>query len=161
MSNLKTDIFEIKDIQNDKLLKSIVGLSDNEVFLMPMSSFRGVDKYTYEEGTYDLFNYLKSNSDKDIKLAFYDYYYENVMHSEVLRIASLVVTSVTFPIVIGLLTNYIYDKISHHGSSSEDIKLDMSIKVKKNEKIIDIKYEGEVSDLANVINEIKDLVNDK
>ncbi|MBU1144200.1 MAG: hypothetical protein KKH92_11240 [Firmicutes bacterium] len=160
MIELKHELINLKDVKDKNTLNGISQLDDNKILLVPVSNFRGREGYTYQEGTTDFFSYLKDNSDKEVKLVFSEYYQENVLHSDWIRITELLITVFVLPIVTNLISNYIWDKINISKKKPSEVKVDLSIKVKKNEKIIDFKYEGDADNLDNALSKIKEIIED-
>lgn len=160
VAELKHEVISLKDIQDDNTLKEISELNDSKILLVPVLNFRGREGYTYQEGTTDFFNYLKEKSNKEVKLAFSEYYQENVLHNDWIRITELLITVFVLPIATGLISSYIWDKINKSRKKPDEVKVDLSIKVKKDEKIIDFKYEGDVTNLDNALSQIKEIVKD-
>lgn len=160
MNEVKHNVNEITLIQDSYVRESIEGITDNEIVLIPLIGFRGKDGYTYPEGTTDFFNYLKSQSNQNMKLAFDDYYNENVMHHDWIRLAEIVVTYLALPIITGLIVSYIGDKIKRGKKDPTKVKVDLSIKVKKGSKTIDFNYEGDASNLEEAMKTIKEIAND-
>lgn len=161
MDEIKYIINDITLIQDSYVRDCISEITDKEIVLIPLIGFRGKDGYTYPEGTTDFFNYLKKQSSQNMKLAFDDYYNENVMHSEWIRLAEIAVTYIALPIVTGLIVSFISDKIRRGKKDPNKVKVDLAIKVRKGSKTIDFNFEGDATKLEEAMKTIKEIVNDE
>jgi len=160
MEEIKYITNDIEHIEDNYVRECISAITDNQIALIPRIGFRGKEGYTYPEGTIDFFNYLKVQSNQEMKLAFDDYYNENVMHSEWIRIAEIAVTSGVLPIVTGLIVSFITDKIKRGKKDPKKVKVDLAIKVKKGSKTIDFSFEGDATKLEEAMRSIKEIAND-
>jgi len=160
MDEIKYVTNAIEQIEDNYVRECISGITDNQIALIPLIGFRGKEGYTYPEGTTDFFNYLKVQSSKDMKLAFDDYYNENVMHNEWIRLAEIVVTCGVLPIVTGLIVSFITDKVKRGKKDLQKVKVDLGIKVKKGSKTIDFSFEGDASKLEEAMRIIMEIAND-
>lgn len=160
MDEVKYVTNDIEQIEDNYVRECISGITDNQIALIPLIGFRGKEGYTYPEGTTDFFNYLKVQSGQDMKLAFDDYYNENVMHHEWIRLAEIVVTCGVLPIVTGLIVSFITEKVKRGKKDLQKVKVDLAIKVKKGSKTIDFSFEGDASKLEEAMRIIKDIAND-
>ncbi|MDO9629613.1 MAG: hypothetical protein Q7I99_06905 [Acholeplasmataceae bacterium] len=160
MDEIKYIINDIELIEDKYVRGCLSEITDNQIIIVPLIGFRGKEGYTYPEGTTDFYNYLKVQSNRDMKLAFDDYYNENVMHHEWIRLAEIAVTYVLLPIVTGLIVSFITDKIKRGKKDPGKVKVELAIKVRKGSRTIDFNFEGDATKLEEAMKNIKDIAND-
>ena len=71
-------------------------------------------------GTTELYQYLQQKSSNPVKLDIAtkdEDYVEVAQHSDLIILPTIIVTGVLFPIITGLITSYIYDKLKPDNST--------------------------------------------
>lgn len=92
-------------------------LSEANVLIIP---YNYGEKYNvFPVGTVELYRYLHKNSPDQVKIDIVtkdDEYLELAQHSDLVTLATIVVSGAIAPVLLGLITNYIYDKMVSKGS---------------------------------------------
>lgn len=73
------------------------------------------------------------------------------LHADLINIPNIIMTSVAFPIVIGLITNYLHDKIT---SRRTELKVKVNLIVETEGKSKKISYEGDANKFEATIRAI-------
>lgn len=123
-------------------------LSESNVLIIS-SKYEG--KYdVFPVGTVELYRYLQENSTDRIKVDIAtrdDEYLELAQHSALIELATIVVSEIIAPILLGLITNYIYDKLNSKGSR---IKSEIII-VSNDGSSISVKYNGPMEEYHDTL----------
>lgn len=126
-------------------------LSEANVLIIP---YRYEGKYdVFPVGTVELYHYLRKNSPGQVKIdivAKDDEYLELAQHSDLVSLATIVVSGTIVPVLLGLITNYIYDKIISKGSR---IKSEIII-VSDDGSSTSIKYNGPAEEYHDTLCQI-------
>ena len=104
-------------------------------------------------GTTELYRYLQQKSSNTVKLDIAtkdEDYVELAQHSDLVNLPTIIVTGATLPIIIGLITNYIYDKLKSDNSTV--ISEIIIINERGDNKLI--KYNGPANEYENTISKI-------
>ena len=133
--------------------------------LLPYENFRdGVD-YCFSEYAQEVLQYAKDNPNDDIiiDIAATDENYKVIeLHSVLLQIGIFIASSVVLPLVVGLVTNYTYDKIKSLHRKDEDVEVRVTfISVLPDGTSKAINYDGPASQLSCITKEIKKLTDDE
>jgi len=133
-------------------------LMSADVIIAPMLNFREGVEVSFHQGTLLFFNYLLENLEtKSLKAVVCspdDEYYEIALHSKEYRFSKIIINSAVAPIIIGLLTSYIYDELK---VKPED-KLNTTIVIEFNDcKTYKLDFDGKASDFPSTIDKIKEL----
>ncbi|MDY0278421.1 MAG: hypothetical protein RBQ97_10105 [Acholeplasma sp.] len=118
-------------------------LSSTNALIIPSSIFDNQDTY-FPQGTIDFYQYLHSNSppELNIDIAVLDEKYaEFPKYNETIEIATIIVKYVCLPIVLPIISRYIYDKyLSKNNEEKHEIKSE--ILITKNDTTVAYKYCG-------------------
>ena len=161
---MSLDILEIDESKqywvNQEFIsqKTRDALISADVIIAPMLNFREDVEVSFHQGTLSFFNYLHENLEtKSLKAVVCspdDEYYEIALHSKEYRFSKIIINSAVAPIILGLLTSYIYDELK---AKPED-KLNTSIVIEFNDcKTYKLDFDGKASDFPSVIDKIKEL----
>jgi hypothetical protein len=104
-------------------------------------------------GTIDLYRHLLENSPDNVIVNIAtkdDEYIELAQHSALIELATTIACETVASILLGLITNYIYDAITQEGSR---VKSEMII-VNKDGSSTSIKYNGPAKEYYNTVREI-------
>jgi hypothetical protein len=85
-----------------------------DVLLVPERSARPGVAFYFHQDTAALFQYLQEGVDGQVVVelcASKDEYVEVALHSSILRIGKIVLTTAAVPVVMNLLSNYVYDEL--------------------------------------------------
>jgi hypothetical protein len=122
---------EYPDIQNR--------ISSSNALIIPSSKFNNQDT-CFPQGTIDFYQYLQHNSPAELKVGIAvidDEYLEHADYSETIVLATIIVQSIYLPVIINLISNYIYDKYL-----SKKNEVVSEILITKKDYTIDYKYSG-------------------
>ena len=140
-------------------------IKQSNVLLIPFENFREGYKILFPEITRELYYYLKDNETENLKIevvANEETFKEIELHDAATIITSILFSSVS-SIVLGLLTNFLYDKIKTIGKKPQEViaKIDVYYEKTKTKKTVKISYEGSVDEMKHSIEKvIKDIEND-
>ncbi|MFY1112486.1 MAG: hypothetical protein AB3K77_12500 [Methanosarcinaceae archaeon] len=122
---------EHPDIQNK--------ISSYNALVISSSEFYSKDT-CFPQGTIDFYQYLQRNSSADFKVGIAvidDEYQELTQYSDTIVLATIIVQSIYFPVIINLISNYIYDKCI-----SKNNEVVSEILINKKDHTINYKYCG-------------------
>lgn len=135
-------------------------ISAADILIVPEKNFREGIEYVFFQDTIKLLNYLKTelNGTLIIDLCASDEeYLEIALHSHTYRISKLFVGWVAAPIVIGLLTNYIYDELKAKPSDT----VELSVVIENQDcKSFEFKFNGEAKDLNQLADKVGQMARD-
>lgn len=133
-------------------------IKNASVLLLPYENFRGEGKNVFSENTLELFDYFVRESKKDninIEICASDETFEMIeLHSEIINIALIFCSSAVLPLVINILSNFIYDKLKN--KNRVDVDANIELIVEKNGKSKKIQYKGKAVDFNAAFETIKD-----
>jgi hypothetical protein len=118
-----------------------------DIVFVPFEGFRDHDGPVFPQGTSDLYRYLEENSKGKIHQEICiddDKYVEVALHGATAIIATFIVKEVLFPVVLGLLSSYIYERFL---SRTPDETVRVRIILDGDGKPREINYEGPASGL--------------
>ena len=164
---IKDEVLTVKDCSENfetiykkeyfpkKLLDEI---KEANVLLIPDIIKRGSENvYVFPESTSEFFEYLKENVSDNLRpdIAIDDEDFKKIeMHSASITIVTFVVKEFVFPIMLGLVSNFLYDAAKKMHRDRKDVSAKVNIIVTddtgKKSKIIS--YEGPVSGIENALN---------
>jgi hypothetical protein len=121
------------------------------LLLIPIESFRNFNKPVFPEETNKFYDYLREHNkdglNTEIVIADEDYL-ELELHSELINLPYLILDKALLPIVIGLITNYIYEKKFTLGRKP---KMKVTMSVVEGKKSKSISYEGDPENFERTI----------
>ena len=145
----------------DKSLRESVQSAD--ILITPLENFReGVD-ISFYQGTLNLISYLGENLPSTLLLeicATDEDYAEIVLHSKQFRLGKILLTVAAVPIVINLLSNYVYDELK--ASNDDSVSISLAIEM-ENCKTYSVEYDGSAKDfdlLKDYVKEVLDKCED-
>lgn len=130
--------------------------------ILPYKNFRdGVD-YCFSEYAREVLEYLKENPDGNIlmDIAAADEYYQTIeLHSLHLKVGIFVTTSILLPVVVNLVSNYVYDKIKslHRKESEVEVYVEYISELPDGSSI-SLNYEGPADKLGEITKNLKKLM---
>ncbi len=135
-------------------------LAKAEILLVPQIGFRDRNDPVFPVKTEELLGYLKRRSKTPDKIDICiddDEYKELALHSALLVLASIVVTSVALPTLVNILSEYIKNKIF---AEKKDRNIKVTLYVQDHKGLIkQITYEGNPENFADSMNSIKKITN--
>jgi len=99
-----------------------------DVVILPATGHCGYSEYYLTEYTIDLYDYLK---EKDVNVEVLlddDNYHELELHADLLTISTMIVAYAVWPLVLNLISSYLYDKIRRERRT--ELNIDIKIMVK-------------------------------
>ncbi|MFF2484689.1 hypothetical protein [Paenibacillus sp. NPDC058071] len=118
--------------------------------------FRDHSSPLFPEKTLEFYHYMKEASTKtDVVLDICvsdENFQELELHADLITLPTIILSSIVFPIVTGLITNYLSDKIKRSRSETR-VKIELIIESKGKSK--KISYEGDPDKFESTIRAIK------
>jgi hypothetical protein len=160
ISETKEDV--LVKLMNDDVIshKDELRLRSADILLLPHRVFIEVgEKWVFPENTNDFYNYLDTKIDKvttnlDIAEGKTG---EIQQHSLLIQLADLVVSSGAYPILINLVSSYVYDWLNKKNLKSRDIEVKVSITTKGKTRTKTIEYKGPAEAFSTTMIAINDL----
>lgn len=122
------------------------------VLIVPREGFRGRVEPVFPVGTEELFQFLKEYSDKglnvDLCIADADYR-ELALHGAVIIVGVFIVTSVIFPVLVILISDYIEKRFGLKEGKSK-IKVEMTV-IESDGRVSRMLYEGSAKDFKKTV----------
>lgn len=147
-------------------------LLDADIVLVPAES--PYSPLAFPAGTMELYQYFKEQLKGKVGICINeDEYNEIELNSRVLRLGKFIVTSIAIPLFIGILSNYIYSKLSSPTEVAipepnkpeylEPTTVTFSVIVNDSisGQIKEFNYEGPASEVSTVTESIQNLWNEK
>lgn len=126
--------------------KYIKDIKAANVLLIPEFDVRGQGKPLFPEGTTDLYRYLKAQSEIRTEICIDDSDYQQLeLHSAIINIATIIVKDFVLPIVVSLISSYLYDKLKAYNKKDDEQGANVHIIVEmEDEKSLKIDYQGNI-----------------
>lgn len=137
-------------------LEYIEEIKQANVLFLPDENRYNEHGVHFPETTSEMFQYFRDNAtgDMNVNIAISDSDFQMLeKHADIIEIVKLIVDSTVFSIVIGLITNYIYDKLKkeHKNPDAVNARLEIIVEDRKAKTSKKISYEGPSSDIQNVL----------
>lgn len=128
------------------------------VLLIPNEHLNSNIGLTFPENTNDFLVFLQDRADKvfkpDIAVADKDFK-KYIMHSAVVQLATIVCTAIVLPIVINLVSAYLYDLLKRDLKTDEELSAEITLYIQKGQgKSLKLHYKGPVSGLKDTLNSV-------
>lgn len=151
------DIYQKNTLSPD-LLQNI---KSADILLLPYEDFKGF-KSCFPEQTYQFYSFLKKEAEKHNLLvdigASDEEYQELELHADVVNIAEVLIQWILFPIVTGIITNYLYDLIKQR---KKKMNACIKISVEKKGKTKTINFEGDIENFERAMESINENIFDE
>lgn len=130
--------------------------------ILPYKNFREGEKYCFSEFAQEVLQYLKENSDGKILMdiaATDENYQEIELHSLRLQVGIFITTNILLPFVVGLVSNYVYDKIKrlHRKESEVEVHVEYICEMPDGSSK-SLNYEGPADRLGEITRNLKQLM---
>lgn len=105
-------------------------IQEANLLILPYKSFRNGVDYCFTEYGEEFIQYVRDKNLKEVKadIAITDDKYRVIeMHSLLIDIGIILLTNVIVPVAIGLVTNYVYDKIKSLHVKEDDVNIRFEI----------------------------------
>lgn len=127
------------------------------VLFLPDENRYDEDGVHFPETASEMFQYFrdKATGNMNVNIAISDTEFQMLeKHADIIEIVKLIVDSTVFNIVIGLITNFIYDKLKKEHKNPDEVnaKLEIIVEDRKAKTSKKISYEGPSSEIQNVLN---------
>ena len=129
--------------------------------IIPETGPKYGDEVLFPETTSEFFDYLKGNQ-KDgmvVDIAIDDDNYNKLeLHSAVIELATIIITSVVVPVALNLISSFLYDLVKKYHRKPENtnahvkIILESKKSKKRAKKNIEITYKGPVANIEDSLN---------
>lgn len=132
-------------------------LSAADVLIVPEKNFRKDVAFVFHQDTTILYRYLSAQlaGSLSIEICSTDNeYLEISLHSSSFRLGKILVNIVVAPLLVGLLTNYLYDEMKAKPTDNVEVTL----VVEDHEcRSLQFSYKGEVKDFGNLADKVGEL----
>ncbi|PSW86367.1 hypothetical protein [Photobacterium damselae] len=145
----------IEDVSLSSGLKETV--ENSSILFLPVKNFRGKVDFAFPQGTLDLYNYLKKEIEGTgtVEICIDDERYSEIaLYSRKIRFGKIIVNVVFAPLIVGLLTNYMYDQLSVKGEDNVTI----AISVESECQNYEVHYDGTAEDFGTINESIKNIL---
>lgn len=136
-------------------------IKNADVLLLPYKDVRGTKGYCFPEQTFEFFDYLKKNAklqDVGVDICISDEQYKELeLHADVLNIAQIIVTCGVLPIVTGIISCYLYDKLKQRKT---ELNTNVTITVEQKGKSKTIHYDGKAECFESAMKSIQEHIFD-
>lgn len=133
------------------------------LLIIPNEGFRDADDVLFPETTLEFFDFIRDTSGEEVvaDIAISDENFQRIeLHSAAIELATIIVDSAIFAIVINIVSSFLYDLIKKYHRTSEETSAKVKIITKetKTKKSKMITYEGPVSGVKDALEQAaKDL----
>lgn len=136
-------------------------IQNAQVLVLPVENFRDVEGPLFPSKTEEFYRYLRANVPKEHKVEICiedEDYQELALHYDLIILAGLLVADVSFPIVLNVVSDYIYAKLSTL-RRERAIKVTLSVVVDKKAKTKSktFTFEGTPDRFPEACKQIKEL----
>ncbi|KVO99720.1 hypothetical protein WJ83_18775 [Burkholderia ubonensis] len=135
-------------------------LESAEILLVPEESQRDGVKYFFHQDTGALYQFLQEKLDGQVHVelcATDDEYVEVALHSSIHRIGAIVVTYAIAPLLVNLLSSYVYDSL--HAKPNDVVEATLIVEDHEC-KAFKFEYKGEVKDFQALTDKVGQLARD-
>jgi len=125
--------------------------------IVPEKNFREEVAFVFHHDTTRLYRYLLENLGGDLSLEICsndDEYCEISLHSSSFRLSTLVISYLAAPLLVGLLTNYLYDELKAKPNDSVEATLIVEDHECRSFKFA---FKGEAKDFVLLTNKVGEL----
>lgn len=124
------------------------------LLLIPTENFREHRGVFFPEITEEFFYYIKETKTEDVRvdIACSDEELEKLeLHSACIIIPSIVVSGIILPIIINIISSFLYDKAKSHNRKPEELSAEINIVVQEGKISRQITYKGPVDGIKDTL----------
>ena len=129
------------------------------LLILPEESFREEEGLFFPETTREFFEYMKASEAPELitDIAVSDEDFQKIeLHASIIEVATIIIKDYVFPVVLNLVSSFLYDLVKKYHRSPDDTSADVKIiveetKRKKSKKII---YKGPVSGVKDTLEKV-------
>lgn len=137
-------------------------IQNSDIILLPFENYREKYEILYPENTREFFMYIKDKK-INVEIPCSDEQYREIqLHCSNIELASMIFNVALLPIVINLISSFIYDILKNKGKEDKEktnVKFKLYSEDKKNKKTVEIEYDGPASEISKVMEEVDKIVN--
>ena len=161
MTEIKDSELTFEEVYGASYAPNDSAIKDANLLLIPYQNFRDGINYCFTEYAEEFLRYINQSGEKAIKadIAITDDEYRVLeMHSLILDIGIVILTNGVLPVALGLLTNYIYDKIKKLHEDKENVNVRVEI-ISQSENGVSksIRYDGPANELETIKDAVRDI----
>lgn len=155
VSKVNVDLLE--ELVNEKVIESIPVA---DVIIIPDKTLANDNsvQWMFPQGTESLFDFLKKSENHE--LGTVDIAEGNTgelqQHHDLLELATIVIKTAAFNVVINLISSYIYDFLKIKRKHADEVDVKLKIVRKEKSTTTSIEYKGSVSDFKTVMDSVND-----
>lgn len=144
-------------------LENLDDIKKANLIIIPNENFRDEEYVWFPETTDQFFDYIKEYSDENViaDIAISDDNFKKMeLHSAVIDVATVIVKSSVYSIVINIISSFLYDLVKKYRRNAQETSAKIKIITEETEtrKCKVITYEGPASDVKQTLEQAaKDL----
>jgi len=165
MKERNTQIVKISEISSDLLeelvnAKVIEFIPTADVIFIPDKTFANDNsvQWMFPEGTESFFDFLKKSEHHD--LGTVDIAEGNTgelqQHHDLLELATIIITTPSFDVLVNLISNYIYDFLKIKRKHADEVDVKLKIVRKEKSTTTSIEFKGSAADFKMVMDSVND-----
>ena len=152
----QTDLTFEKIYNKDYFPNSIPKIKEANMLLIPNENLRENTGITFPETTIEFYEFLKEKANDSFKpdIAISDENFKKInMHSALVPLATIICTIVIVPMVVNLVSAFLYDLAFHYLRKKEELAADVNLIIQdENGKSLRLHYKGPVSGIKETLN---------
>lgn len=149
------DIYQKTNLSPELLEK----IKTADILLLPYADFRGYQNCLFPEQTYQFFTHLMKEAKKQslsVDLAVSDEDYKEIeLHADVVNLADIIIQWVLFPVVINMISSYLYDLVQQR---KKKMKANIKITVEKSGKARTVNFEGDIESFERAMKNLDETI---
>lgn len=136
--------------------KYIEDIKKANVLLIPDERFRDRKGLFFPECTSEFYQFLKNRFEIQTEICIDDDDFKKLeLHADIINVATLIVQYAVLPIVTGIISAYLYDKVKSMNKEKGETNTIVHIIVEKNGKSKKIDYEGSVEKFEDAMKTVE------
>lgn len=131
------------------------------VLFIPDENIRDVKKYLFSEYTSELLEAFRDAESENMKVDICiadDNYNRLELHADVINITTMIVELVVLPIVINVVSAFLYDRVNKANKAPKDLNANVNIIVENNKRSKKISYSGSIENFDKAMKTIDETI---
>lgn len=131
------------------------------ILLIPNENFRDKQGHFFPECTDEFFSFMKEQENENVKvdICISDEDFKKLeLHADIVYVATMIVQWGVLPIVTGIISAYLYDKLKKSNKSPKETNTDVNVIVEKKGKSKMIHYQGSIDNFEKTMMTIDDTI---
>ena len=128
-----------------------------DILFLPQEKFRDRDVNSFPECTREFYSYFSDQIKGEVfnvEICASDEDFQRLeLHDEVINIPLILLTSTALPIVVNLISSFLYDKLKNRNKSDADANIELIVEKKGKSKTIH--YKGSISGFERAMKSIE------